>query len=271
MIEQAVIDFGSRSIKVYAFNGTDLKIVFTHNWEPILCMPTADDLKGVLEDIKRAVPQAKTIEAIATEAARRSVDLSRIIESVCEFEGIRFEVISQTKEAELIHHAFLDDRMVNTDILNVGGGSIQIVRPNSEFVLIPFGISDLNSNFNLAGKPSERKFLECLAHIRSNLPKDLNAFVYTGGERTYLNAVGASINNQGQCLASEFRKISQKILSLQIDEMEMMSPFGKGWMTGAVASNCIVEASLDVSGSSFFYPSDQNIAHGLIKQIMEIK
>jgi hypothetical protein len=269
MTEQAVIDFGSRSIKVYTFDGETLKIVFTHNWEPILGLPSAKELGKVLEDIKRTILPIKNIEAIATEAARRSPELAALITNACHTEGINFQVISQAKEAELIQAAFLNSRKENVDIFNVGGGSIQIVRPNNEFVLIPFGISDLNLNFNLVGAPSERKFSECLAHIKNALPKDLNTFVYTGGEVTYLNAVGAKINEHGQCLASEFTRMSRRILSLPIDEMEMMSPFGKGWMTGAVASNCIVEASLAKSRSPFFYPSDQNIAHGLIRQIIK--
>ena len=53
------------------------------------------------------------------------------------------------------------------------------------------------------------------------------------------------------------------------EELEIKTPYDKKWMSGAIASNCIVIACLEHAKSNFFVPSDLNITHGLIKGITE--
>lgn len=168
--------------------------------------------------------------------------------------------------------AFSNDNRDEVEIINAGGGGIQIIRPDKSFFLVPFGISDLNRQFSLNSEnPAERKSAACTSFIKENLPKDLGTFVYTGGEKTYLTKAGATLGDKGECLKEEFLRISRGILAKNAAEMEALSPFGKNWMLGAVASNCIVEAALEASGTNAFYPSDRNIAHGLVNQLMEAK
>ena len=270
MKNKAIIDFGSRSIKVYQLSQQVVSNVLTHSWDPITRIPASEELDSILQVIKNSIDPNATISAIATEAARRSGSFRNSLKAACNRWNIEYKTITQQYEAELIRHAFSYQIVADekADIINVGGGSIQIVQSDNSFTLLPFGISDLNAQFNLAARPEERAYQESINFIIESLPHNLKCFIYTGGELTYLKAVGGKVAKSGRCFENEFKRISNKILKMEIGQMEKISPFDKGWMTGAVASNAIVEAFFKKSGSEYFYPSDQNISHGLIYQLI---
>lgn len=258
-----VIDFGSRSVKGYIARGQTLLNVATYNWDPIHNEPSQERVDEIVSRIRAQAENVDRGRAIATEAARRSPTLAEKLRQSCGRHGIEYRAISQCLEAELIQRAFSGQLTERVDIVNAGGGSIQIVTSSGRLELIRFGISDLNAEFNLLGRPSERRVEDCRRYLNRHLPK-MGVFIYSGGELTYLRAVGATLGASNQCSMLEFRKVSSRLASLELAELEALSPFGHGWMSGAIASNCIVEACLEVSGSDYFHPSDVNIAHGLV-------
>ena len=89
-------------------------------------------------------------------------------------------------------------------------------------------------------------------------------FVYSGGELSYLRAVGARVDDDGRCTAEEFRRIAALVDGLDGEALAAVSPFDRGWSSGAVASNAIVRACLAASGAGGYYASDTNIADGII-------
>jgi exopolyphosphatase/pppGpp-phosphohydrolase len=265
---KAIIDFGSRSTKVYISDGEKTELVMTHSKDMISQEPSQEDIARMLETILASLKSADNVNAIATEAARRSATLDFKLSSACREHKIGYEKISQEKEAELIQQAFTLQGGETLDIINAGGGSIQISRPDKSFALLPFGIADLNRMYALATAPGDRRVNECVSFVADAMPQDLKTFVYTGGEVTYLRKQGAVLGAEDVCAKDEFLRVSRELARLPSAELEARSPFDKSWMSGAVASNCIVEAAFRASGAPVFYPSDQNIAHGMIRKLM---
>lgn len=269
-MKSAIIDFGSRSAKLYANRNHDIEIVHTLSYDLINQEPSAYEITEIIDCLLAQHEYSyQSITVVATEAARRSPSLAAKLASACKDRGIIYETISQKKEAELISRAFRNDSHKGCEIINAGGGSIQIVRPNGEIHLVPFGISDLNTKFLLTGPPADRAFEACRDFICQYLPDELSAFIYTGGEETYLRSCGIELSYDGSCSREDFMSLTKYILTKSTHELDILSPYGKNWMTGAIASSAIVEAALTCSGQDCFFPSDVNIAHGLVGAIME--
>jgi hypothetical protein len=92
-------------------------------------------------------------------------------------------------------------------------------------------------------------------------------FIYSGGELSYLVAFGARVEAHGRCAADEFFRLAARVDAMELEEMEGLSPFDRGWVRGAVASNAIVKAMLLNSGADHYFASDVNIADGIIASL----
>lgn len=267
-MKKAVIDFGSRSAKLYVGDSQGVALTKMLSRDFIGNEPSADEIRILLEELLSHDAGFHSIRAIATEAARRSASLAAKFESSCQAKGIVYETISQKAEADLIGRAFANDNHDGCEIINAGGGSIQIVRPGAGLLLLPFGMSDLGSKFGLHGLPPDRQFAMAVDFVHVHLPVDLGAFIYTGGEETWLRHMGVVLDGDGACARHDFENLSRRILEKTQAELESLSPFDKNWMAGVIASHAIVEGALKASGQDRFFPSDRNIAHGLICEIM---
>jgi exopolyphosphatase/pppGpp-phosphohydrolase len=257
-----VIDVGSRSIKLHRQSGKDVSLTAIRNWDPINDARDAERLDQLLAHLITEADRAASIRAIGTAAARRNPELAAAIGIACERRGLPYETISQAREADLIRRAIGSRRQL--DIINTGGGSIQIVHAKGGTELIEFGISDLNAMFGLGRAPEHRRINAAKRFLADGLPAGLRRFVYTGGEKRYLQSLGIRLDPRGFCRADDFRALARRLETLTQDELDRLSPFDTGWMSGAIASNLIVEACLDLSGADRFLPSDLNIADGVI-------
>jgi|HubBroStandDraft_1064217.scaffolds.fasta_scaffold25906_3 exopolyphosphatase/pppGpp-phosphohydrolase len=260
-----IIDFGSRSMKLYVLEGSRLAIKRVINYDLINHCPVVAEIHVLLDELVRDVDVSRT-RAVGTAAVRRDAYLASMLATACTGVGISYETITQEREAALIRRAFCSSPEL--DVFNVGGGSIQIVKRDGSYALIPFGISDLNREYDLTSIPSERLVKECKLHIIRNLPSDLGVFIYTGGEKTYLQKIGATLADGGVCTGEEFKRVTHALSLLEVSQLEELSTFGLGWMSGAIASNLIVEAALEVAGVDYFIPSDQNIADGILAELL---
>ena len=262
---QFVIDCGSRSIKLHEAQPGAVTLQATRSWDPINDAANVERVGELLRDLTRSVPPVSAIHVVGTAAARRDPRVATAIDDACRSLGWTYETLSHALEARLIRDAFGAEQ--GCDVVNAGGGSIQIVRPGGHADLMGFGISDLNERFHLSGRAESRRIAEACDFVRAALPPMRRPFIYSGGELSYLIAFGASVDRDGRCEAEEFFRLAAEVDAMELDELEMRSPFDAGWVRGAVASNAIVKAMLIESGADHYYASDVNIADGIIAGI----
>lgn len=265
MSARFVIDCGSRSIKLHAASPSGITLWATRSWDPIGDRRSARSIDALLADLARFLPDTAPVLVVGTAAARRSRRLARAIGSACSTHGWSYRTLSQRLEARLIRDAFADRNAC--DIVNAGGGSIQIVDSTGKLSLLDFGITDLNARFDLSGVPAGRSCAAATAFVNERLPDMRGPFIYSGGELSYLRAAGAKLDEEGRCTAAEFLRIAARVDAMGAEQLRDVSPFDPDWSRGAVASNAIVRACLARSGSDFYYASDVNIADGIIRRL----
>lgn len=261
MRAQYVIDCGSRSIKLHEARAEAVSLQATRSWDPINDARNVARVGELLADLTKGLPAVSAIHVVGTAAARRDPDVAAAIAAACAALGWTYETLSHETEARLILGAFA---AADRDIVNAGGGSIQIVRPDGEAALLGFGISDLNARFELGGPAAERRLEAAFEFVLRALPAMPRSFIYSGGELSYLLAMGAEVDRDGRCMADEFERVASLVDAMEMAELELLSPFDAGWVRGAVASNVIVRACLAQSGQDHYYASDVNIGDGII-------
>ncbi|HHY50291.1 MAG TPA: exopolyphosphatase [Alphaproteobacteria bacterium] len=257
-----VIDCGSRSIKLHEASGGSVTLAAMRSWDPIGDAGALGRVGELFAELTQDVPRTARVHVVGTAAARRDHGVAEALGQVCRALGWSYQTLTHASEAELIRDAFGAPR--DRDIVNAGGGSIEIVRPKGAAVLLDFGITDLNRRFGLMEEPARREVAAARAFVRDALPALERPFIYSGGELSYLRALGARIGPDGRCDAAEFERIASRVDGLDNARLETLSPFDPGWMHGAVASNAIVAACLAKSGLDHYYASDVNIADGIV-------
>lgn len=260
-----VIDCGSRSIKLHAASPTEISLQGTRSWDPIGDRNSVHSIGTLLEELTALVPLRAPVLVVGTAAARRSRRLARAIGAACTARGWVYRTLSQRLEARLIRDAFPDGG--TCDIVNAGGGSIQIVGSDGKTSLLAFGITDLNARFALSDAPHRRDCASAADFVHRHLPALQGPFIYSGGELSYLRAAGAVVDMDGRCTAEEFLQVSAHVDAMDAAALRSVSPFDPGWSRGAVASNAIVRACLARSGSAFYFASDVNIGDGIIRRL----
>ncbi len=270
-MKQFVLDVGSHSLKMYGIADTAATLIDTLTWHVLEETNQFDLVHRSLRSILKKTPENSLIKAIGTEALRRKPHLRKIAFEVFSSCGIPLKVITQDEEAQLIRKAFLKmHRNLDLDVVNVGGGSIQIIHRDNRMTLLDFGISDLNIKFSLNQSPQSRRIAECIEWIGSRLPADLHEFAYTGGELTYLNRLNIETYDSW-CKRSSFESMATRLALLDTEGLESLSPHDPKWMRGSIASNCIVIGLLNKSLTNQFYASDLNITNGFLGNFEEIE
>ncbi|MFB2771089.1 hypothetical protein ACE1AT_17620 [Pelatocladus sp. BLCC-F211] len=268
--KNVILDLGSRTAKLYIVDN-EVQNINNVNWEIIEGKSSKQSIRSSLLKLLQPIQDNKIhrIHAIGTEAMRRDKKLENMVSSICQSLGILYTTISQEHEAKLIQGAAIKANITDKyDIINAGGGSIQIVlKECSKPVLLNFGISTLNDRFYLLEPIENRKIEECIAWIKKHLPETTGSFAYTGGEATYLKHFGVPLQADHTCLKTYFSNFADSISNFDTQYLERVSPFGSKWMRGAIASNCIVLACLEKAQTNYFLPSDLNISHGFIEEI----
>lgn len=266
--QEYILDLGSHSAKLYKKDIFNVIHLNTITWEILevnevnLQLKLAELIDPILKE------DNYVIKAIGTAAMRRNNQLADILHKICSLIGISFRVISQKDEAKLIKKAIINSNIPpHLDIINVGGGSIQIIsNSKKDEHLLDFGISDLNKQFNLVNSRNIKNYKDCIQWIYEKLPLNLGEFCYTGGEKIYLEHFNVPIIGD-YCYQKDFEIFANDLFSYDKDTLLLSSPFDSKWMNGAIASNCIVIASLKRAKANKFYPSNLNIAHGFYQLI----
>ncbi|QIB42665.1 exopolyphosphatase [Streptomyces aureoverticillatus] len=269
-----ILDVGSHSLKLYRrlekTQRIETQLVETVTWEPMGGAEEASAavVENLVQNVRKSAPRVP-MTAFGTEAMRRNATLARLAEATFDQLDVRFQIISQETEAHLIRRAAMaTGAAAGQDIVNAGGGSIQIIRPEGAPQLLRFGIVDLNEEFNLLGSPAHRDLTGCTEFLTHSLPEAMGSFMYTGGELTYLRHFGVPVRG-GRCARDAFTTLAHRLEGLTVDQLMRDSPYDPKWMKGAIASNRIVMALLDRSGADAFVPSDLNIGHGVAAQVTQ--
>jgi exopolyphosphatase/pppGpp-phosphohydrolase len=262
---QFVIDCGSRSIKLHEAAGGAVSLWATRSWDPINDARQTARVGELLADLTRDIPPVAAIHVVGTAAARRDPGVAGAIAGACKAMGWTYETLSQEAEAGLIRAAFAGQ--AGCDIIDAGGGSIQIVGADGPVSLLGFGISDLNRMFRLGAEPADRQVRAATDFVFERLPALDRPFVYAGGELSYLRRLGAHLTDAGRCEAREFERVAARADAMTAAELAYLSPFDAAWSRGAVASNAIVRAIFERSGASHYHASDVHIASGIVASI----
>jgi hypothetical protein len=263
--DRFVIDCGSRSIKLHRAGAGGVTLLAMRSWDPLRDGGSVRRVGTLLSDLAQALPSRSAVHVVGTAAARRDTQVAAAIAGAAQALGWSYETLSHRAEADLILDAF--GRRRDCDIVNAGGGSIQLVHSSGAVALLGFGISDLNRLHGLDLPPAGRRPQAAVEHVLGHLPAMSATFVYTGGEFSYLRALGAAIAGDGSCAASEFLRVAEIADGMDFATLERLSPFDAGWMSGAVASNAIMRACLVRSGAAHYYASDINIGDGIIARL----
>src|SRR5690606_38860689 len=125
-----VIDCGSRSIKLHEAGPNKAHLRATRSWDPINDACHADRVGALFTELSENLPAVAAVHVVGTAAARRNAAVASAIAEACRAFGWSYETLSQEREAALIRQAFSGRE--DCDIVNAGGGSIQIVEPTGE-------------------------------------------------------------------------------------------------------------------------------------------
>lgn len=103
-----IVDFGSRSIKIYISGGIDQgRQVASINWCPLEAETSERTIEAALDDLHaRTRRTSSPVLAVGTAVARRSARLRARIEAFCAGHGWRYETLTQERELALVARAF---------------------------------------------------------------------------------------------------------------------------------------------------------------------
>ena len=127
--------------------------------------------------------------ALATSAMRDAKNAKQLIQKIKSSSGIKIEVISGQKEAQLIQNAIFKSYVINDPrvvLIDIGGGSAEFTFVEKEKILssqsFPLGVVRLKSILEKNKKPlafTAKKYFQ-LMHKSSHLNK-VDAIIGTGG------------------------------------------------------------------------------------------
>ena len=181
-VRRAVIDVGTNSIKLLVADvrGHDVQPVHeesrqtrlgrgfyeTHRLQP---EPIARTAEAVLEFTETARKKnAATIRVIATSAARDAVNPADLTDSIERVSGLKTEIISGEREAELAFQGVTTDGELARQpllLLDVGGGSTEFIlgegRKKHLARSFPLGTVRLMEKFPHHDPPARTEFAKC--------------------------------------------------------------------------------------------------------------
>ena len=130
-----LIDFGSRSVKIYDRHDGMVRHLGEECWAPRII--SLDELEELIGRCLSKLRHCSRIEAFGTEFMRESEDARAILAAACVKAAIAYRTLSHHEEALLIRKASLNVQSPEDSVVvNVGGGSIQIATATGELYLL---------------------------------------------------------------------------------------------------------------------------------------
>lgn len=300
----AVIDIGTLKVKLQIVKRTlygELKTLYSPNTLTCLgCDMTGKSKYPKKKNLKRTINElirckkiliehgVKNVRVVSTHALREMGQVGmKVAREIERKTGFKVESISQQQEAELFYNAVLRDfkKTVDLAIVDVGGGSVQILMGNKDQLhtsyLLKTGTSTLWDKFTPTHeeldfpKPEEiRSMKDYMLRELQPIPKGLKTPIVYGssciidvfrGVRIPLQRYNFSPSHPYKVSVSDMENFLDKVWEIpyEIREQKFVSPtYRYMWGVDKAFLN-VVELAKKID-APFIIPSNANIAQGFI-------
>lgn len=294
-MKNILIDVGSSTVKVYAFEEGKLSHLFNRsikfkdgfNPEAGISEVNKTELIELILEIKQKFPE-HTLKIFATAIFRKYSEKARVsfIDEIFIRTNVYFNIISHELENFYIQKALVGklNSAENSLIVNIGGGSTELVvmfgNEAIETHNIDYGIGNLLTEFvGINDELSNVNLNDILIKIKSLLPTLTNkvslAF-YTGGELEYMrraeytlekNNLFADKDHPFIIKLGNLQKKNQEIFTrTKLGELENLMPEDPSWMHGARGCSAIAQAIFEKYSIETIVPSNSNLIDGVVRQ-----
>lgn len=302
-----LIDVGSKSIKVYQMLNGIVKQIdkesyklnsiyienYTENVDSCAGLKLSADDKELLYCkfntlVKKHGFNKSNTKIFATGHFRDIADKHAFIVEFYARTGLYFNIISQDLEAHymaLILNRY-KDILGNTILMNIGGGSIELLFCRNgmlygRFQKLNFGANRMSEiDFPHINQSSEVALLnDIVASVQDKLQSQSERYqtvIYTGGELSFMEILGYSLKenvlfvDQAHPLtisSEDYYAYNEKLFSeYTIDDLHGLMPSDPTWMDGARACSAIAQAICQKFGVETIIPSDLNLIDGVCIQ-----
>ncbi len=294
----AIIDLGSSTIKlnICEFDSKQevvtvlKKSVTTNLAEDFFENETIKDeaRKRTLKELKELKDEASNhgvtdFKLIGTKVLRDAKNSSEVLSEIQKDTGLKLEILSKEIEAGYVANAVFEsfeEKEKDMVVINAGGGSTEIVfriKGKVEIFSLPIGISDLNERFVKKHPIENERYNLMKEFIKKNVVENINeipkleTMVYTGGELEYMLITGfpledfeGSFSHPKQLSKENFDKHAAEMRVLSLEQIQAFMPDNPNWMSGAVASNTLLEVLADVFEIKIIIPSNKNVNDGIL-------
>jgi exopolyphosphatase/guanosine-5'-triphosphate,3'-diphosphate pyrophosphatase len=303
-MRRAVIDIGTNTVKLLVADVSGGQVV------PVAAKDRTTRLGQSVDPSRKFLPtaMARTIQAIqdylaeakelgatdfralATSAARDAVNRDEFFGQVQRECGLKVELISGKREAELIYRGVCSDPEWSSQpiwVADVGGGSAEFIQGQAgkieRFQSLPLGALRLTEKFG------EGKFPELWEHLRATLRDALAGYdagerrlIATGGTITTLGSVcraaasaGVGPSRQAERLpynTVDHLQLSREYVQSLVDQLRAMPPAKRKEVPGLpperadiiVAGGAVFAVAMEVLGTGRLTVSVRNLRYGAL-------
>lgn len=245
---------------------------------------TIEALNKFKQELKRL--KVHKYKAVTTEAIRKAVNSSEVLNEIKERTNISLEVLSHKDEAEIYFHSVSRDFPGQIiAVSDIGGGSVQVVigkdKEIYETYLFKTGTYFMQEIFSKSHHPSSIELQNAIDYIKKEL-KHLTLSKYKPGVLVYgstniidfMQAMGIALNQrltQGEhpywIEVSNLKSLYQKIVSLSYEERMPMYPSEPYYMWAAdKALMNVFRISRNLKIKTIV-PSNNNISSGILQEL----
>ncbi len=304
MKSYAVIDIGTLKVKLQVVerqSSGSLKTVYSSN--NLTCLgcnmnenlnrPKKENIQKTINELLRCKKilddhKIKKVRVVSTHALREMGQVGKeIAKEIKKKTGFKVEIISQQEEAELFYQAVLRDFKTdsNLTIIDVGGGSVQILVGNTKQLkhsfLLKTGTSTLwdmftpsHKNLDFPNRDEIRKMKEYILQQIQPVPSDLKTPIVYGssciidlfrGISVPMQKYNFSPSHPYKVKISDMEKFLEKVWEIPYDvrEEKFVSPTYKYMWGVDKAFLNVIELARKIQ-APYIIPSNANIAQGFI-------
>ncbi len=294
-MKNILIDVGSSTVKVYEFEDSKLSHLFNRSIkfkdsftpETGISDVNKNELLELLLEIKQKFPE-HSVKIFATAIFRKYSEKARIklIDEIFIRTNVYFNIVSHELENFYIQKALVGkhDSTENSLIVNIGGGSIELVvmfgNEAIETHNIEYGIGNLLTEFDgVNDELSKVKLEDIIDKVKSLLPtlsNKVSLAFYTGGELEYMKRVQYDLEDNTLFedldhpsiikLVNIQKKNVEIFTKIKLSELESLMPEDPRWMHGARGCSAIAQAIFEKYSIDTIIPSNSNLIDGVVRQ-----
>ena len=299
----AAIDSGSHNCRLQIAKKNKRKIEIIYNFSRHLSLAEnlafnnefdktkIKDLLKILKIIDLKIKEfgVTKYRCVATEAFRQSINSNEVINKIKETIGLKIEVISVREEVELCFRGCskgFKKTQVPLIIFDIGGGSTEIMLcchsskeldSNISFISVPYGVVNLDDNFQIFSKEKIRNKIENeFKRFNNEYIKKLSDHHIIGSCATITTICGISLNLskydkkivEGKILsAKDISSAINKIQKLNLDEKINHPLIGKDRHSLLDSGVFILELLIKTLEIDNLYVMENKVRLGILDQL----